>query len=571
MDALFLVPVLVSNTVNEKLVPALAKMIERNIILNNAALFKKALEINYASKKRGILSKILRREDTVPIFMMGDGILNETDTIFEMYGDMLLKEGGKPNPERANWERERDNFIRDIGEQEKMHAKIIQNVGIIEDLWQNENDPNIKKELGKSLADLKSQEWEYVKRIDKSMNEYNSKFKGGFDVDIEKKKKADKRDENEFVKLELELQSLAKKIEIDLGKEGRDIEKHKMEKYLNKLQAKKDILGLKTDSEKFKVEMRNKQEDTRKKIVDTMKSAEEVKDIKMQRRLKLKAIDDLRKPLSADDKYRPTTIMTSLDQVEKPANIHFFSQISLEPTILEIPLSVRATSSNEYDRQVVYLRVGVKCVPYVVDNVKNIISIMRESRYMGIIERLFKNSIRKINTKIWFTKSRAINKGEIIDPDEARITVKYSPNMNELNNSKRLAKLISGTGDSSWSTMIVLSTYDFKDTEMMDFIKNYRKMTKYVIGDLVITNETKESVFFCSPRFRNCIEIQFTYLQKVLNLAGVIDYSVVSRTSKAWSKETNYKVKSFSDSLKEETSINVNNDIEKKLLEIIKG
>lgn len=558
MDMLFLVPTLVSNTVNEKLVPALAKMIERNIILNNAALFKKALQINYKYKK----SIIPFFDGYTPIFMIGDGVLTETDTLFETYCGNILTEA-KKSQEEIDWERERDQKKRNLDSLKKQYDMANNRLDVLSDSFDKENDPVIKQRISDEIRYLYDITKELVVNYSNAMNDFTPYSQGYKQsaADAAREKLVANR---EMEKLNLDNSSLAQKMVLDSKKNKREEVKHKQEKVLRNLERMEKLLGLQYKPAEYETSIM-------KDFNSAIKTAEETKDIKLQRKLKLKAIDDLRKPISAVDKYRPTTTMTSLDQVEKPIDIHFFSQISLEPTILEIPLTIRVTRDPDADRESVNLRVGVKCVPYVVDNVKSIMSIMREARYMGMIERMFKNSIRKLNTKIWFTRARAINKGEIINPDESKLTIKYTPNMNELNNPKTLAKMVSKSGDASWSTMLVLSTYDFKDAELMDFIKNYRKMTKYVVGDLVITNETKESVYFCSPRFRNCIDIQFTYLQKVLNLSGVIDYSVVSRTSKAWRKETNYKNSTFKDALKENVEVNKNKELEKKLLEIIKG
>ena len=63
MDALFIVPCMVSPNVNENIVPALTKMIERNILLNNSSLFRDAALKKYGtSTLRKFSRKVLGRE-----------------------------------------------------------------------------------------------------------------------------------------------------------------------------------------------------------------------------------------------------------------------------------------------------------------------------------------------------------------------------------------------------------------------------------------------------------------------------------------------------------------------------
>jgi hypothetical protein len=143
--------------------------------------------------------------------------------------------------------------------------------------------------------------------------------------------------------------------------------------------------------------------------------------------------------------------------------------------------------------------------------------------------RYFNLIIRKIWQSIPFTKTRDLYKGGQIDPDRARDAVIYSPNSRELT-SKFLSNNFKNPGSSPWSTMIILSSFDFKnEPELLDVIKNYRQTTKYVIGDLVITNETKETAYFCGVKLGNCQEFSFEYLKKLLNLTNIIDASASTR------------------------------------------
>jgi hypothetical protein len=61
MDSLFIVPALVSPNVNPKLVPAIAKMVERSILLNNAVNFKRAALIRYKNINRMLNPDMLEK------------------------------------------------------------------------------------------------------------------------------------------------------------------------------------------------------------------------------------------------------------------------------------------------------------------------------------------------------------------------------------------------------------------------------------------------------------------------------------------------------------------------------
>jgi hypothetical protein len=131
-----------------------------------------------------------------------------------------------------------------------------------------------------------------------------------------------------------------------------------------------------------------------------------------------------------------------------------------------------------------------------------------------------------------------------------------------------LAKSFTNRDSSSWSTMIILSSFDLEDNDhLVSLISNYRKLTKYVIGDIIITNETKESAYFCTPRMNHCQEIPFDYLKKVLNLKDVLDYSEASRAS-AWKKETSAKDTKLSAAVTESVNYKAVTD---KVNDILKG
>lgn len=468
MEALFIVPAMVSPQVNEKLIPALSKLIERNILLNNAALFKNAAMKKYSR----IGSWSVNKEGVeIPVTVISDSVINEQ--ISSMYNlGKFVSEGIGGNKEEFY----SNNSTEDVEELVNLfryHSRVSQG-----------KDPNNPKRSYENL--------------DPRTQAQSAKIVAGIAPQLHT--------------LGITPAQLLDGLNAPAGSKANN-------------DAKEALSKLKVD----KSSVTKNYADARNKDASTKKISGEIKDRRT-------AIKKARRAHSAElDTHRPSSF-GSLDSVEQPTGIQFFNQISLEPTILEIPLYSGIENSEQK-----MIRVGVKCVPYIIDDVTSIIKLLNEAKNMNWFERQFKNAFRKVNTKIWFTKRRAINKGDYIDPNEASEAIMFSPTRDELTNTTTLAKKFTSKDSSSWSTMIILSSYDLDRNEaLMDIVNNYRKLTKYVFGDLVITNETKESAYFCTPRLNHCQEIPFDYLKKVLNLKDVLDYSEASRAS-AWSKETSAK------------------------------
>ncbi len=451
MDALFIVPAMVSQNVNEKVVPALAKVIERNILLNNASMFRDAAMIRYKSSynKKGL--RLFRSEDTkeeMPVYFLSEYSLGKD--FFKAIDAEILKSVLEAKHEFG------DSDVNNIQTD-------------IETAYRNaQGDPD---ELKKNLDILKSKLQSKDKMAD-------AKVKLGLD------KLGNAKSEKEF--------------ELELKKFQNEVEKNSSLGIKNKAEAKDKMLNIK----KTELEIQRLQD--RKKYTGGTRSAEL-------------------------DYFKSGNQFTSIDQVETPKGITFFSQISLEPTILEIPIKFNMSRDSEDGEEGRLIRIGIKCIPYTVDDVKSLLRLLKEARVMNSIELFFKSKFRDIQTKIPFSTAKSMNQGSV-NQDEAANTVKFSPNMSELSSPRKLAKLLTSSKSSPWSTMIILSSFDFKEeSDLLEIIKNYRSMTHYVIGDLVITNETKESAYFCTTKMGSCQELSFEYLKKVLNLSNVLDASITSR------------------------------------------
>lgn len=489
MEAIFIVPAMVSPQVNEKLIPALSKMIERNVLLNNASLFKDAALAKYS--RFGAWNKV--EENTIPVTILSDAVINENDLYLSEFGQFVITEaqkgmGGSSGSTKAelqslyNDEKRIYNSTSSSNEQRMQASRNMATLLQTMQKLKSDKDRGQSEEESKALSRDKLQ-------LDRDKFEKDSAGKS----------------ENELRKEFLELRKMKTSGKVD---------------ELNMQKLKRDI----------------KDDKVRTKSGKRAKSAEL-------------------------DAFKHDNSFNNIDSVESPTGIKFFSQISLEPTILEIPLYIGKDNSEQK-----MIRVGVKCIPYIIDDVQSIVKLLNETKNMNWFERQFKNMLRKVNTKIWFTKRRAINKGDYIDPNEASEAIMYSPNRNELTKVGNLAKKFTSKDSSSWSTMIILSSFDLEANDaLVNIVNNYRKLTKYVIGDLVITNETKESAFFCTPRLNHCQEIPFDYLKKILNLKDVLDYSEASRAS-AWSKiGTKSNIKT---AISENVTIS---EVEDKLKDILRG
>lgn len=482
MEALFIVPAMVSPQVNEKLIPALSKMIERNILLNNASLFKKAAMIKY--EREGSWTKI-KESGEIPIILINDNIISEDDSNIINFGTFVLeaKDPYKSAEYFTNKQIDLNKRLSQLDRQAKTHT-----------------DPASQSRINRERSEI-----------------------------MNKMETIDKLASSEFKK-KLEISKLPAKLS----------------KSELKSQAVKDML------------------DNEKTIAGTDKDSADAAVKRAELRDRLSAIAAGEKARSAELDYKDTHKFSKADDIEHPTGIKFFSQISLEPTILEIPIYL---GRKDIDEKGFVVKVGVKCIPYIIDDVQSTVNLLNQASNLNWFSRNFKLALRKVNTKIWFTKRRAVNRGDVIDPKEAAEAITYSPNTNELKNPMNLVDKFSNSDSGNWATMIILSSYDLEqDDSLVKIVNSYRKLTKYVIGDLIITNETKESAYFCTPRLNHCQEIPFTYLNKVLNLKDVLDYSEASRAS-AWNKESNSKSVSAR-AIKEDTNIN---KIEQKLNDILFG
>ena len=218
-------------------------------------------------------------------------------------------------------------------------------------------------------------------------------------------------------------------------------------------------------------------------------------------------------------------------KVEFPGGITFFAQISVEPTILTVPIVTKSGFLSNVEQNVV-ASIGVKCVPYKIKNITNVLNYVnavgKDTTISGKIGRMFS----RMKKNIPFSKWRGIWKGDKMGDVNDLI---FTPSAQYLANPRRLALMMSASGPSPWTTMLLLSTNDFDKMKNEDGTQKamdmYSNLASNGFGDIVIVNDVKESAYFCIQRWRSCMEFPFTYLKQILNVSNVLDYSELSRWS----------------------------------------
>lgn len=222
--------------------------------------------------------------------------------------------------------------------------------------------------------------------------------------------------------------------------------------------------------------------------------------------------------------------MVDKTHIEVPKGIHFYNSVSLEPTYLEIPVEMKVDVLGIGGRSDRIIRIGMKCIPYKLEGVEDIKNAIEESKVRHIIQGYFSRQFERIAKK--YLPSRwAVFSGKSSTGDHIKDMI-MGPSSEDLADPGTLKQLMDPRHSSKWSTLTVFSTYDFEDTELKDNLMRYRDMVKGGWGDMVVINEPRESIHFCTQKMLACYEMQFSYLKQVMNLDNVLDYREISRWTK---------------------------------------
>ena len=230
----------------------------------------------------------------------------------------------------------------------------------------------------------------------------------------------------------------------------------------------------------------------------------------------------------AEDRVSGSEIK-SVDQVEFPRQIVFFNSITLEPTYLEVPLHVKSSHLSLSAEATRVVRIGVKCVPYTIPNLMDIMALMSNLKNKTAIQRLFYRKKNNILKRIPFSKENEVYKG--IKSGDSKTDIIFAPAFDQLS-AQSLAMAMNTRKPSSWSSLTVLSMQDFGESELKDNLDKYRQLVEGGWGDMIIVNEIKESAYFCVQRMMSCYEMPFSYLKLVMNLGDTLDYREIKSYSR---------------------------------------
>lgn len=246
--------------------------------------------------------------------------------------------------------------------------------------------------------------------------------------------------------------------------------------------------------------------------------------------------------------------LSTVDSIELPGNISFFHNIGIEPTYLSIPLSVRSNTlgtftANVFTRdkslQVIphkeamsdrVATIGMKCIPYKIKDTTNIISFMEDLKSHGLVKSFFFRKWNQIKNNLLLFSDRWMSKRNMDYKTGTPMDIIFSPSSQEMNSSINLMFKMSGQNSTMWSTLVILSVYDFGDKDIVESLNSYKKLVRSGWGDMIVMNEPRESIFFCTTKMGACFDLPLAYLRNILNLSNVIDYSEVSRWTKPFSK-----------------------------------
>lgn len=261
------------------------------------------------------------------------------------------------------------------------------------------------------------------------------------------------------------------------------------------------------------------------------------------------------------DIYSKTGKTASKDAIEYPSGLTFFNTIGLEPTVMLFPISLKknkitsVATGSEIER---VFSVGIKVVPFFLDDVSNILNLIKDDRGRKTITQQFKRKFPRIFRKI------RIPRIPISDdtPQEVKDIV-MAPSSDDLSDPRKLAKQIGLGKRGKWAPIAVLSTDDFNDDDLRGTIRDYKKLVRQNWGDIIIINEVTESAYFCTQSLQACYDMPFSYMRNIMNIDNILDERSIKHLTSPFS------TKSFRNAFKEsvETKMNINT----KILNIIKG
>jgi len=257
----------------------------------------------------------------------------------------------------------------------------------------------------------------------------------------------------------------------------------------------------------------------------------------------------------ADDKPEFTDVK---DKIEVPKNVNFYANITLEPTVVNVPIKityVEKDAQDQYDpkagkriplpepKDIKYtvdetIPIGFKCMPYKLEGTESSLYdllhfALSQKKIVGWLQRSFEKTKKFVKRKILFSKNwwDALSVGSLKRPEYEDVNLlHFSPQISGLP-PKKLAKILDQRKHKPWTAATVFSSLDFDTEKSREIIDKgmYRTMVKNSFGDVLIVDESKEILYMCMEKTLSCTYIGFDTLKSIVQADGVLEYADVSR------------------------------------------
>ncbi len=556
MQSLILVPTFVSENIDEKLIPFICKLIERNIGINYRGRFQKALDklaMDYEQEmvEAGVLyghkpgSREVEVDETIWLRGVGESNIDE---LIDMQISNLLHE----------------QFLGEesILNEAKLHSlKTFSSRGGLRFVslrggkGGKSGGGQSQKSQGKTQASSQTGVTTGTSGAPAAGGQSQQSQGGGKSQSRKQRRAGGMSQEDWDEYYEMPWSKTAKK-----KREQRE-------------QARAKIYGSRYAKAK------REKEELEAEIAKLMKEEEELKnasgsDVKQQLREKWKKRQELNKKLKELKKRRPlpdpgrlvqvadqptrekeitssAKLRSDLEKPEVPKGVIFYDTINLEPTMFEFYFRYKSPrmignylQKDSHGRPMYEIRerlfiINIKCVVFKLRNIPEIVSFMssvvRMRGLLGLVQRSFYQIYREIAKRIVGTRGYNIRKDNLPDDPGARpyVDIIYLPDYWELDNPKFLAKKLNPSIRSwLWASLMILSKEDFnEDFNYTEFFNSYKKLASIGWGDIVVIDKVSEIFHYCSLSLLHCTKIPLAYLKQLLNVNNVIDFTELSRYS----------------------------------------
>jgi hypothetical protein len=214
------------------------------------------------------------------------------------------------------------------------------------------------------------------------------------------------------------------------------------------------------------------------------------------------------------DRWEGRPAVQKRDETELARGISFFNTISIEPTFLEIPLMGR-TSATSTDTTTRLVKIGMKCIPYRLDGISDFLTAMDDAHNRSYAKAWFLQKFPSMWNKTKFSANHFLSK---------------APPYKELSKPKKVAELLTKS-TAQWTFLSILTANEIKNKNISDTLNTYKDLVSGVWGDMVVIDDTKEVINFCTVATKGCSQIHLDYLKEILRLDNVIDVDVFKKAS----------------------------------------